>query len=149
MYKRQVLRGEQSALWGSDAMGGVIYITTKKGLEKGKTFNVDYDFGTGSNRTVDGSLTLSGSNNHFYYALHGDSHHTKGISAPVSYTHLIKKNSKIIFLIFICVLNSIIPLSYNEFLYCRYLRYRTYLTECFFHIGLVLILIQEIKAATE
>ena len=37
-------------------MGGVIYITTKKGLEKGKTFNVDYDFGTGSNRTVDGSL---------------------------------------------------------------------------------------------
>ena len=64
----EVLRGEQSALWGSDAMGGVIYITTKKGLEKGKTFNVDYDFGTGSNRTVDGSLTLSGSNNGFYYA---------------------------------------------------------------------------------
>ena len=62
-------------------MGGVIYITTKKGLEKGKTFNVDYDFGTGSNRTVDGSLTLSGSNNGFYYALHGDSRHTKGISA--------------------------------------------------------------------
>ena len=26
----EVLRGEQSALWGSDAMGGVIYITTKK-----------------------------------------------------------------------------------------------------------------------
>ena len=77
----EVLRGEQSALWGSDAMGGVIYITTKKGLEKGKTFNVDYDFGTGSHRTVDGSLTLSGSNNNFYYALHGDSHHTKGISA--------------------------------------------------------------------
>lgn len=77
----EVLRGEQSALWGSDAMGGVIYITTKKGLEKGKIFNVDYDFGTGSNRTVDGSLTLSGSNNGFYYALHGDSHHTKGISA--------------------------------------------------------------------
>ena len=77
----EVLRGEQSALWGSDAMGGVIYITTKKGLEKGKTFNVDYDFGTGSHRTVDGSLTLSGSNSNFYYALHGDSHHTKGISA--------------------------------------------------------------------
>ena len=77
----EVLRGEQSALWGSDAMGGVIYITTQKGLEKGKTFNVDYDFGTGSNRTLDGSLTLSGSNNGFYYALHGDSHHTKGISA--------------------------------------------------------------------
>lgn len=53
----------------------------EKGLEKGKTFNIDYDFGTGSNRTADGSLTLSGSNNGFYYALHGDSHHTKGISA--------------------------------------------------------------------
>ncbi|STO61131.1 cira protein [Canicola haemoglobinophilus] len=39
----EVLRGEQSALWGSDAMGGVVYITTKSGLYKGKPFNIDFD----------------------------------------------------------------------------------------------------------
>lgn len=77
----EVLRGEQSALWGSDAMGGVIYITTKSGLYKDKPFNVDFDFGTGSNRTRDGSVTVSGYNNGFYYALHGDSHRTSGISS--------------------------------------------------------------------
>ncbi|TNH06100.1 TonB-dependent receptor plug domain-containing protein [Testudinibacter sp. TR-2022] len=77
----EVLRGEQSALWGSDAMGGVIYITTKSGLYKDKPFNVDFDFGTGSHGTVSGSATLSGYNNGFYYALHGDSQRTRGISA--------------------------------------------------------------------
>ena len=80
----EVLRGEQSALWGSDAMGGVIYITTKSGLYKNKPFNVDFDFGTGSNRTRDGSVTVSGYSNGFYYALHGDSHRTSGISAQSS-----------------------------------------------------------------
>ncbi|MFU2048389.1 TonB-dependent receptor plug domain-containing protein [Avibacterium gallinarum] len=77
----EVLRGEQSALWGSDAMGGVVYITTKSGLYKDKPFNVDFDLGTGSKGTYDGSLTLSGQQNGFYYSLHGDSHRTKGISA--------------------------------------------------------------------
>ena len=76
----EVLRGEQSALWGADAMGGVVYITTKSGLYKDKPFNVDFDFGTGSHRTRDGSVTVSGQQNNFYYALHGDSHRTSGIS---------------------------------------------------------------------
>lgn len=77
----EVLRGEQSALWGSDAMGGVVYITTKSGLYKDKEFNVDFDLGTGSHRTRDGSVTLSGQHHGLYYALHGDSHRTQGISA--------------------------------------------------------------------
>ena len=77
----EVLRGEQSALWGSDAMGGVVYITTKSGLYKDKAFNVDFDLGTGSKGTYDGSVTVSGQNNGFYYALQGDSHRTRGISA--------------------------------------------------------------------
>ncbi|MBN6710946.1 TonB-dependent receptor [Haemophilus haemoglobinophilus] len=77
----EVLRGEQSALWGSDAMGGVIYITTKSGLYKDKPFNIDFDFGTGSHRTLDGSVTVSGYSNGFYYSLNGNSHRTKGISA--------------------------------------------------------------------
>ncbi len=77
----EVLRGEQSALWGSDAMGGVVYITTKSGLYKDKPFNIDFDLGTGSHRTRDGSVTISGQKDGFYYALHGDSHRTRGISA--------------------------------------------------------------------
>lgn len=77
----EVLRGEQSALWSSDAMGGVVYITTKSGLYKEKPFNVDFDLGTGSHRTRDGSVTVSGYNNGFYYSVHGDSHRTSGISA--------------------------------------------------------------------
>ncbi|OOF64619.1 TonB-dependent receptor plug domain-containing protein [Rodentibacter pneumotropicus] len=77
----EVLRGEQSALWGSDAMGGVVYITTKSGLYKDKPFNINFDLGTGSHRTRDGSVTISGQKDGFYYALHGDSHRTRGISA--------------------------------------------------------------------
>ena len=77
----EVLRGEQSALWGSDAMGGVVYITTQSGLYKDKLFNVDFDLGTGSHRTRDGSVTLSGQHHGLYYALHSDSHRTRGISA--------------------------------------------------------------------
>ena len=82
----EVLRGEQSALWGSDAMGGVVYITTKSGLYKDKPFNIDFDFGTGSHRTLDGSVTVSGYNKGFYYALQGDSHKTAGISARTTET---------------------------------------------------------------
>ena len=77
----EVLRGEQSALWGSDAMGGVIYITTKSGLYKEKPFNIDFDLGTGSHGTYNGSATLSGYHDGFYYALNGNSHKTRGISA--------------------------------------------------------------------
>lgn len=77
----EVLRGEQSALWGSDAMGGVIYITTKSGLYKDKAFNVDFDLGTGSHGTYDASATVSGRSNGFYYALNGNTHRTRGISA--------------------------------------------------------------------
>lgn len=82
----EVLRGEQSALWGSDAMGGVIYITTKSGLYKDKPFNVDFNLGTGSHGTYDGSATISGYQNGFYYALNGNSHRTRGISALSSDT---------------------------------------------------------------
>ncbi len=77
----EILRGEQSALWGSDAMGGVIYITTKSGLYQEKPFHLDVDLGMGSHGTFDASATLSGYKQGLYYALHGASHYTKGISA--------------------------------------------------------------------
>ncbi|MDH2998806.1 cobalamin receptor [Pasteurellaceae bacterium LFhippo2] len=76
----EVLRGEQSALWGSDAMGGVVHITTKSGIYKDKPFNIDFNLGTGSNGTKDVSATISGFKNNFYYALNGNSQSTRGIS---------------------------------------------------------------------
>lgn len=50
----EVLRGEQSALWGSDAVGGVINIITRAGsTSEGMTFSLE-----GGNRsTVDGQVS--------------------------------------------------------------------------------------------
>jgi len=56
-------------------------LTDIKRLYKDKPFNVDFDLGAGSHRTRDGSVTLSGQHHGLYYALHGDSHRTRGISA--------------------------------------------------------------------
>lgn len=76
----EVLRGEQSTLWGSNAMGGVIYITTKNGLHKDSAFNLDFDMGRGSKGTTNGAISVSGFKNGFYYALNGNSQRTDGIS---------------------------------------------------------------------
>lgn len=64
----EVLRGPQSALWGSDALGGVVNITTKRGrgnpsatvAVEGGTFNthrINADFSGGTDR---GHFSLSG-----------------------------------------------------------------------------------------
>ena len=65
----EVLRGEQSALWGSDAIGGVVYITTKSGLYKEKPLNIDFDLGLGSHRTRDASATISGYQGGFSHSM--------------------------------------------------------------------------------
>lgn len=76
----EILRGEQSALWGSDAIGGVVYITTKTGLYKDKPFNIDFNLGAGSHGTYDASATVSGFNNGFYYSMNSSSGRSRGIS---------------------------------------------------------------------
>lgn len=61
----EVVRGPQSALYGSDALAGVINIITKKG--EGKTKVVGYLEG-GSYRTFREHLSLSGGQDRFHYS---------------------------------------------------------------------------------
>lgn len=77
----EVLRGEQSALWGSDAIGGVINITTKSGQYAAKPFNADINIGAGSNGTVNTAATLYGREGGLYYAINASSNRTDGISS--------------------------------------------------------------------
>ena len=53
----EILRGSQSMLWGSDAMGGVINITTKRGRD---TPNIAAFTEYGSFNTIRGGASLSG-----------------------------------------------------------------------------------------
>lgn len=62
----EVLRGAQSALWGSDAMGGVINIITKKG--KGP-LSATATIETGSFDTQQQSISISSGNEQSHFAL--------------------------------------------------------------------------------
>ncbi len=65
--KIEVVRGAQSTLYGSDAMGGVINIITKKGKGKPK-FSIRSEFGT-LERTYNESISTSGSLKKFHYTV--------------------------------------------------------------------------------
>lgn len=73
----EVLRGPQSALWGSDAMGGVINIITKKG-EAG--FNPSAAVEMGGNRYHKENINLSGATGSSHYSLFASNLQTDGIS---------------------------------------------------------------------
>lgn len=77
----EVLRGEQSALWGSDAVGGVISIETTTGKYAEKPFNAKLSIGAGSDVTRDISTTFYGRNDNIYYAINFNRNQTDGISA--------------------------------------------------------------------
>lgn len=70
----EVLRGPQSALYGSDAMGGVINIITRKGQGKprGSIMLEGGAYGAGHARAM-----LSGSEDHLSYAFSVDALHTE------------------------------------------------------------------------
>lgn len=76
----EILRGNQSSVYGSGAIGGTINIFTKL-PEKG--FNKDFLYRTGSNGLQNFAGSLSGSDikNSFYFGL--ERLHTDGISAMI------------------------------------------------------------------
>ena len=74
----EILKGNQSSVYGSGAIGGTINIITKKG-DPG--FNKDLTYNTGSYGTHNFAGSLSGADekNNFYFGL--ERFHTDGISA--------------------------------------------------------------------
>lgn len=74
----EILRGPQSTLYGSDALGGVINIITKKGEGPPKVYaSAEY----GSHETFRETVGLSGGNDLTYYSLSVSRLDTDGISA--------------------------------------------------------------------
>ncbi len=74
----EVLKGSQSALWGSDAMGGVINIVTKKGQGE---LNGSADFEFGSDKFNKQNINVNGATATSHYSLSASNLETDGISA--------------------------------------------------------------------
>lgn len=73
----EVIRGPQSALWGSDAMGGVINIVTKKG---NGALNGKATLEGGSYDTHQETLSVNAGTDAYHYSLNGTLLNSDGIS---------------------------------------------------------------------
>jgi vitamin B12 transporter len=74
----EILRGPQSILWGSDAIGGVVNVTTRKPV---KPFEGSFAAEGGSNQTVSVRAGLGGTSQAVDWRLAGSTFTTDGISA--------------------------------------------------------------------
>lgn len=74
----EILRGNQSSVYGSGAMGGTVNITTKKGKQG---FHKEFNSIGGSNKTVNLSGALSGANEKNDFWLGYETFHTDGESS--------------------------------------------------------------------
>ena len=74
----EILKGTQSSLYGSNAIGGTIHIFTKKG-RKGNHSNFEIE--TGSNNTKNFTYSVDGGSDKFHYYLGLNKLLTNGISA--------------------------------------------------------------------
>jgi len=73
----EVLRGSQSSIHGSDAIGGVIHIITKRG--RGAP-NVSASAEAGSFETIRGKSSVSGGSDNYHYAFNVIGYSTRGES---------------------------------------------------------------------
>lgn len=74
----ELVRGPQSTLYGSEAIAGVINITTRSGTESN---NIYLNAEGGSNKFYKGSAGISGSFDKFYYSAGAARIQTDGVSA--------------------------------------------------------------------
>jgi len=72
----EVVRGPQSALYGSDAMGGLVSMETKKAME---TF-ANASFESGSYYTTNEAFDIGSYVNRLHFTVGGSQYNTKGIS---------------------------------------------------------------------
>ncbi|QOQ75141.1 TonB-dependent receptor [Pseudomonas poae] len=77
--RMEVLRGSRSVIYGSDAIGGVIQIFTRRNAEQGLQPRVKLGFG--SRQTWERSLGLSGGDEHTRFNLGASLDDTAGINA--------------------------------------------------------------------
>ncbi len=73
----EILKGNQSSVYGSGAIGGTIHITTKKGKPG---FNKNFDYLTGSKGTHNLSTSISGGDDYKNYFVGFQRFQTEGIS---------------------------------------------------------------------
>lgn len=74
----EIVRGPRSSLYGSEAIGGVIQVFTKKAHRKKST---NLHFGKGSHASESYGLGFEGSDNEFSYRVQADHFQTDGFSA--------------------------------------------------------------------
>ena len=75
----EVLRGSRSVIYGSDAIGGVIQVFTRRNAEQGLQPRLKLGFG--SNKTWERSLGLSGGDEHTRFNLGASVDETAGINS--------------------------------------------------------------------
>ncbi len=75
----EIVRGPRSSLYGSEAIGGVIHIFTRKG--DGGGFKPSFSFGGGSYGTLNGSAGLSGGGKRGWFNLSASGLGTDGFNA--------------------------------------------------------------------
>ncbi len=76
----EIVRGPQSSLYGSEAIGGVIQIFTRKGWQE-KTPRITLDVGGGSYDTLKTSGSISGQWNNTWYSLSASHINTQGFDS--------------------------------------------------------------------
>lgn len=79
----EFVRGAQSALFGSDAMAGVVHLVTARGRAgtNGRRPGVAAEIGGGGYDTMRGSATVSGGASRWDYSLHGGRYQTDNRAA--------------------------------------------------------------------